>query len=170
MNEKVKWPRGMRNNNPLNIRRNSKSKWVGEVDKLSYSKNDTMVCDTVYSDRVFCQFSELKYGWRAAFILLKRYINVLGCNTVETIIKRWAPENENNTKGYINRVAFDMNIGVDEPILFANRLAMYQLASAMCRVENGYAFDPANEATWINAMANGYTLAEQCGRYDKPKL
>ncbi len=50
-------PRGIRNNNPLNIRR-SKDKWKG--------------LRAVQADAQFCQFETLEYGWRAAFYLLTR--------------------------------------------------------------------------------------------------
>ena len=42
-------PRGIRNNNPLNIRR-SKDKWKG--------------MRAVQSDAQFCQFESLEWGWR----------------------------------------------------------------------------------------------------------
>ena len=51
-------PRGIRNNNPLNIRRTGKDQWKG----LSKTQ----------SDRSFCQFETLEWGWRAAFYLLTR--------------------------------------------------------------------------------------------------
>jgi hypothetical protein len=50
-------PRGIRNNNPLNIRR-SKDKWKG--------------MRAVHSDAQFVQFESLEWGWRAAFRLLTR--------------------------------------------------------------------------------------------------
>ena len=50
-------PRGIRNNNPLNIRR-SKDQWQG------MKKEQT--------DGAFCQFENLAYGWRASFMLLTR--------------------------------------------------------------------------------------------------
>ena len=50
-------PRGIRNNNPLNIRR-SKDQWQGMRREQT--------------DPSFCQFENLAYGWRAAFKLLTR--------------------------------------------------------------------------------------------------
>ena len=49
--------RGIRNNNPLNIRR-SKDKWQG--------------LKTLQTDAQFCQFETMAYGWRAAFVMLTR--------------------------------------------------------------------------------------------------
>ena len=45
-------PRGIRNNNPLNIRR-GKDQWKG--------------LRAQQTDASFCQFESLEYGWRAAF-------------------------------------------------------------------------------------------------------
>ena len=50
-------PRGIRNNNPLNIRR-SKDQWQG--------------MKKTQSDSSFCQFETFEDGWRAAFVLLTR--------------------------------------------------------------------------------------------------
>ena len=50
-------PRGIRNNNPLNIRR-GKDQWKG--------------LRAQQTDASFCQFESLDYGWRAAFYLLTR--------------------------------------------------------------------------------------------------
>ena len=44
-------PRGIRNNNPLNIRRTAKDQWKG--------------LRAQQTDASFCQFESLEYGWRA---------------------------------------------------------------------------------------------------------
>jgi len=118
-------PRGIRNNNPLNIRR-SGSKWKG------LSKQQT--------DKAFCQFDEMKYGWRAAFYLLcYTYWKVWGCNSVRTIISRWAPDNENNTESYIKRVCELTGLAPSEPIGDPTQHAdnWLKLGWAMAIVENG---------------------------------
>ena len=51
--------RGLRNNNPLNIRRNN-TKWQG----LSVTQ----------TDKSFFQFKTMAYGYRAAFKTLQTYI------------------------------------------------------------------------------------------------
>ena len=79
--------RSIRNNNPLNIRL-GKSRWQG-LRKMQ-------------EDGAFCQFESMAYGWRAAFILLTRtYYNNYGADTIGKIISRWAPQIENDTRGYI---------------------------------------------------------------------
>lgn len=116
-----KIPRGIRNNNPLNIRVGNT--WLGEV--------------THPTDDEFEQFVHVCYGLRAGFILLKRYINRYKLNTIEKIISRWAPHNENNTRSYINQVARGMNITPDTPLLYEDRGTMCALVYEMVYVENG---------------------------------
>ena len=116
-----KIPRGIRNNNPLNIRIGNT--WLGEV------KNPT--------DNEFEQFVHVCYGLRAGFILLKRYINRYKLNTIEKIISRWAPHNENNTRSYINQVARSMNIAPDTPLLYEDKNRICALVYEMVYVENG---------------------------------
>lgn len=97
-------PRGLRNNNPLNIRR-SPSKWLGEVDILSGRR-----------DTVFCQFNSLVYGYRAAGKLLRTYQDKYKLYVLSQIIGRWAPPNENNTRAYATRVAQQMTKELGKPI------------------------------------------------------
>ena len=95
-------PRGIRNNNPLNIRR-SKDQWQG------LKKEQT--------DPSFCQFENLAYGWRAAFRLLTRtYYHTYRLYTIRAIVGRWAPPNENNTETYIQNVSRLTGIDPDEPL------------------------------------------------------
>ena len=117
----MKIPRGIRNNNPLNLRVGNN--WKGEVANPS--------------DHTFEQFTEMKWGVRAAFVVLRNYIQRHKCNTIRKIISRWAPANENNTLAYIATVSQRANIQPDEPISFDNTCQMIALLLAMCYVENG---------------------------------
>lgn len=93
MNKQV--PRGIRNNNPGNIRR-SRDRWQG----LSAEQ----------PDREFFCFTSPVYGIRAlARVLIiyhdKRFAedgSVI--DTVEEIVARWAPPSENDTAAYIRSV------------------------------------------------------------------
>jgi hypothetical protein len=119
--KKQRIPRGIRNNNPLNLRVGNN--WKGEVSQPT--------------DHTFEQFTEMKWGVRAAFIVLRNYIVRHKCNTIRKIIPRWAPANENNTRAYIATVSQRANIQPDEPISFDNTCQMIALLLAMCFVENG---------------------------------
>ena len=118
-------PRGIRNNNPLNIRR-SKDQWKGLAD--------------AQTDRAFCQFKSLEYGWRAAFYLLTRtYYHKYRLYTIRTIIRRWAPPGENNTEAYIANVSRLIGIDPDEPIgIPSERPSRWMMVGvAMAIQENG---------------------------------
>jgi hypothetical protein len=118
-------PRGIRNNNPLNIRR-SKDQWQG--------------MKKVQSDTQFCQFETLDWGWRAAFKLLTRtYYHQYRLYTIKGIISRWAPPNENNTRVYIENVSRLTGIGPDEPLgIPSDKPARWiALGLAMAIQENG---------------------------------
>ena len=114
--------RGERNNNPGNIRHGSK--WQG----LSAQQ----------TDKDFCQFVSPEYGIRAIYKLLQTYQKKYELNTVESIIDRYAPPNENNTVGYINRAAKDIGVSVNEPISVSSKPVAIALATAIVGVELGY--------------------------------
>lgn len=118
-------PRGIRNNNPLNIRIGNT--WLGEVP------NPT--------DSEFEQFVSVRYGLRAAFYILRRYIRRYGRNTPAKIIRAWAPANENNTQRYIEVVCKRSLIAPDEVIDYAEKNTMVRLVKAMAFVECGVQLD-----------------------------
>lgn len=136
MKSKTKTPRGIRNNNPLNIRIGNS--WMGEV------KNPT--------DTVFEQFTEMRFGVRAGFMLLKRYIKRYQLNTIEKIIERWAPSNENYTESYIRLVCNRTGIDRNYVIEYSNVAVMTMIFQAMCYVENGREID-------YDVILEGYSIA-----------
>ncbi len=75
-------------NNPLNIRYSEKNQWLGQTGERNG----------------FCVFSEEKYGWRAAFVLLKNY-HKKGFRTISQIVHRFAPASENPTSSYVSFVS-----------------------------------------------------------------
>ena len=118
-------PRGIRNNNPLNIRK-SKDKWKG--------------LRAQQQDAAFCQFENMEWGWRAAFWLLTRtYYHTYRLFTIRTIIQKWAPPHENNTASYIANVSKMTGIGADDPIgIPSDQPARWMmLGAAMAIQENG---------------------------------
>lgn len=112
-------PRGIRNNNPLNIRIGNV--WLGEV------KENT--------DGEFEQFTSMKYGLRAAIVLLRRYICHYRLNTISSIISRWAPCSENNTRLYIDFVSKRVEISPNCPIDFYDKITICKLVEAMAYYE-----------------------------------
>ena len=149
-------PRGIRNNNPLNIRRTRK-KWIGEVDYINvYDSNFTA---TRWYDRAFCQFATMEQGYRAAFLLIRTYMQKYGLRTIEGIIKRWAPPYENDTEFYIQRVCNYSLIARDTPLCFGEKHTMMNLVGAMQAVECGNKYWPFDNKEMCEAMSNAYELA-----------
>ena len=96
-------PRGIRNNNPLNVRRTG-DQWRGLAD--------------TQTDASFCQFKTMAWGWRTAFYLLTRtYYRKYGITTIRAIVSRWAPATDHNdTAAYTANVARLTGIAADEPL------------------------------------------------------
>lgn len=114
-------PRGLRNCNPLNIRKSSEN-WVGQCG----------------NDGTFAKFIDVKHGIRAAFRLLYVYYYRYRCCTIRQIIYRWAPPKENNTVAYIRRVCDYSGINPDETISVASeKEKAVKLVAAMANVELG---------------------------------
>lgn len=118
-------PRGIRNNNPLNIRIGNV--WLGEVAQPT--------------DRDFEQFVSMKYGLRAAFVLLRRYIRHYKRKTIGEIISAWAPASENATDIYIKQVALLMNISPTLELSYNDKSLMCRLVKSMAKIETGEVLD-----------------------------
>ncbi|WP_193016131.1 structural protein [Proteus sp. FME41] len=129
----AKIARGERNNNPGNIRHGSK--WQG----LSAEQ----------TDKDFCQFISPEYGIRAIYKLLQTYQKKYGLNTIKTIINRYAPPNENNTIGYINRASKEIDIEIDTPVNTQLKNVTIPLAVAIVNIELGY--QPYSEKVFEDA-------------------
>lgn len=141
-------PRGLRNDNPLNIRYYAHNDWLGSIP------------DESKRDMLFEEFKASRYGFRAAFKLLHRYIRQ-GYNTVESIISRWAPASENNTKVYIESVCKYLNWQPTRQIYIYDRQDFMALVEAMFNVEIGMPMCSARHLLGINyyeEMAIGYDL------------
>lgn len=114
--------RGVRNNNPLNIRIGNS--WQGEVERPT--------------DKEFEQFKEMRWGIRAAFKLIRRYVERYGLNTVRKIIYRWAPPNENNTNEYILFVRRETGLKPDMTIRWSDKEYIMSIVAAMAKIESQY--------------------------------
>ena len=116
-----KEPRGIRNNNPLNIRRNPANQWQG--------------LRPVQADKLFCQFKAMKWGLRAAIRLMENYIR-RGAQTPRQIISRWAPPSENDTASYVRKACQRAGLDPDFPVLFW--ADSKKLLRAMCWIESRF--------------------------------
>jgi len=113
--------RGLRNNNPGNIRKTA-TDWRGEV---------------VGSDSAFETFATPEAGIRALAVLLRNYQRKYGLRTVRAIITRYAPPSENNTESYVSAVARRLNVGADQPINLEDSATLSALVQAVIKHENG---------------------------------
>lgn len=118
----MKISRGLRNNNPLNIRRNA-TRWQG----LAAEQKDSAF---------FC-FTAPCWGYRAAFITLRNYKKLHGLDTLAEWIARWAPPVENDTEAYVKFVAQRSGVSPREKLDGNDKQVMCRIVSAMSQMENG---------------------------------
>lgn len=142
-------PRGLRNNNPLNIR-HGQSKWQGTHPEKT--------------DKDFVCYMSKAYGYRAGWKILQTYYNQFVKEQkpfcVRTIIKRWAPPSDgNNTEGYIRQVVTLARIGglqrLPSPDSEFGFYYLHKVVMAMTCVENGI----KPEEVPVSAILQGYQLA-----------
>lgn len=123
INQTKRIPRGIRNNNPGNIRHGS-SRWVGMAEHQM--------------DPQFVSFKAIKWGYRALIKLLRNYIDYHGADTVEKIVKRWAPVSDGNDPDKYIRIVTNRTgmYGNYEPDP-SDMEDMCLLATAIAYVETG---------------------------------
>lgn len=127
--------RGHRNNNPLNIRKGSR--WIG----LSGDQ----------SDKDFCRFDSLLYGFRAAFVLIRTHQRRSPL-TVTSLIRIWSPPCENPTSDYVRYVCGSLSVRPDDYIRLEDKRFMVRLVSMMAFFESSNWYD-------LSLIADAYDLA-----------
>lgn len=123
-------PRGIRNNNPLNIRKGST--WQGE------KQNQT--------DTAFEEFVSMEYGIRAALKLIRNHISGFNgsrrpCNTLRKLITVWAPPTENKTQNYIDFVSRSSGVLPSQLIRIDDKKNLLAVCRAMAFMECGVWLD-----------------------------
>ncbi|MCW8330871.1 virion protein [Photobacterium sp. SDRW27] len=119
-------PRGIRNNNPLNIEYSKRNKWRGQVG----------------TDGRFVIFEDDKYGFRAAARVLRSYQR-RGINTIHSIVHTFAPDNENESDHYANMVAQWTGYGKHQQLDVHNDDTAMVVIKAMARMEVGHSYSTA---------------------------
>lgn len=126
MNNKQQQPRGIRNNNPLNLRK-SNILWKGKI--------------RLGTDNEFEQFVDIFYGIRAAMVNMRTHIKqdaqrLIRC-TVKREIARWAPPTENNTTRYVQLVCQRAELQPEDTLDFTNKQMICRLCHEMAYMECG---------------------------------
>lgn len=149
--------RGLRNNNPGNIEYGAFARQQGASG----------------SDGRFARFDSAQGGLNAMANLLRSYSRQ-GVNSIEAILKRYAPPGENDTGAYANSVSKATSFDKSARLDLNNPQVLQQLMAAMIKVENGSnpysaealrmaaGFDPKatlNQATQAAGMARAGTQA-----------
>lgn len=115
--------RGIRNNNPLNIRKSSVA-WQGKLVESS--------------DPSFEQFKSMEWGIRAGLVNIRTYIKKYRCDTISTIIRKWAPASDgNNTAAYIDAVCKKTQLPANKRLKVTDKNLICMLVWAMIQVECG---------------------------------
>lgn len=115
--------RGIRNNNPGNIRRNGLTMWQGQT--------------MLQTDPSFVTFADMPHGIRALAKTILTYQHKDGVKTIAGLIDRWAPPTENNTAAYINAVAKAAGIDPLAQVDLTQFATLAGIASGIVLHENG---------------------------------
>lgn len=129
-------PRGIRNNNPLNIKIGND--WQGERTN---------------TDGVFEEFTTMQYGLRAAFIILRKYITKYERNTIRKIVHSWSPDGSRIESIYMSSVSKWSAIGLDDAIRYKDRDTMCKIVQGMAKVETG-------RTIGLNIIEEAYEMAK----------
>jgi hypothetical protein len=140
-------PRGIRNNNPGNIR------WGVAWDGL--------VPESERTDPDFCQFARSHFGLRALAMNLRNYQRRDGLKTVREMITRWAPPRKNNTESYILVVSERMRVSANQDIDLNNRETLRAMVEAIIMHENG--FGPTLYGRWYPQSEIDSAIADALG-------
>lgn len=129
--------RGIRNNNPGNIRV-SKDQWEGMTG----------------DDGAFVTFDSPESGVRALGKNLLSY-GRQGYDSIEKIINRWAPPNENDTQAYIDSVVAATGIPATQSLDLSNPDTLSSLAQAISFHETGSRYNPEVYQKGVARALNG---------------
>lgn len=123
-------PRGIRNNNPFNIRKGNN--WKGERP--------------VQTDKAFEEFESMAYGIRAGLKLIRNKVSGFGgkrprLNTIRKLIYSWAPPSENQSEKYLEIVCRHVGKASFTIIRDDDMDLICHIGQAMCFVETGVMLD-----------------------------
>lgn len=118
--------RGTDNNNPGSIDFHETVTWVGQVG-----------LETGHVPNRFVKFDTPFHGLRALALVLLAYQRKHGLTTIDGIIDRWAPADENDAAAYVDDVCERCGVGPDDTINLEDPLLLAKLVTAIVHHENG---------------------------------
>lgn len=138
-------PRGLRLNNPGNLRRTG-DPWQGlSVDQ---------------PDPEFASFETMPHGVRAMAKTLQTYQRDHGITDLRGVIDRWAPPEENSTDSYLGFVAERTGLDADQQIDLSDPAIAGRVIGAMSRFETGQDLQEGD-------LVKGLRLAKGAGEPDE---
>ncbi|MCW3480033.1 hypothetical protein OL229_10780 [Neisseriaceae bacterium JH1-16] len=134
--------RGVRNNNPGNIR-SGRDNWLGKIG----------------DDGAFAKFLSPEYGLRAMAMNLRTRARKNG-STVQDVVGAWAPPNENKTADYISFVSSQMGVRPGQKLDLSDRDTIGKMMRSMIQFENGAMPYSANQFdSALNMLPGGRQAA-----------
>lgn len=143
--------RGIRNNNPANIRRGQQWRGLAPRKYDKFGKPCVSVCrKSIWYDeqwdKSFCQFVAVTWGVRALIRILRTYVTIHNLVTISQIIRRFAPPTENATDKYVAYVVKSLEDVGGFEYQFSDSdfnpkdpsIALYYLCESICRIESNY--------------------------------
>lgn len=113
--------RGLRNNNPGNLRHSAEFTWDGELDPDADG---------------YCVFVDAHHGLRALCKdLLAKWRR--GLRSVRKITAVYAPPSENDTAAYVTNICAALHVGPDDPVDLNGIGTLTLYAKTVTRQENG---------------------------------
>lgn len=133
-------PRGIRNNNPGNI---------------EFARQPGATLETSTPDRKrFAQFRTPEEGLAALSKQLQLY-GSRGIDTLNTIMKQYAPAFENNTAAYVKRLSSEIGVGANDHLDTTNPDTLQRLMGGIIRFENAnqnpYSAEQLRAASMVGA-------------------
>lgn len=143
--ESIGVTRGIRNSNPFNIEGQQGFQGQSGTDKGGYATFDTP-----------------EDGLRAGFLNLKNQQDLHGLQTVQDIMTKYAPPNENNTAAYVQDVSAKLGVTPDQKIDLHDPATLKAFGNAIIAHENNGANPYHDQSTdWAVKSALGQDAGDK---------
>lgn len=138
--EKVHMPRGIRNNNPGNIRINQSSNWKGKVTQQN--NTDGIIWEVDGEKKLLIlkdyeQFIDITFGIRAMIIFIKTCQTKYGINTIEGLINVYYPHNKKMVESFIKFLEKNTMIQRNYEFSYRDYDRMFRIVRWICKWNTG---------------------------------